>query len=101
MKIGNLTVGLPRMVHWIAIALLLLGAIAWLSPQQLPVVLYKLALYSLFAVVGYWADRSLFPYARPHQFHDDSLEHAISFAAVMLRRAFIILGAVLTGGLGL
>ncbi len=55
----------PRMVGWLAAAVLLAVAIAVISPQQLPVALYKLSLISLAAVVAYWLDRCLFPYARP------------------------------------
>lgn len=55
--------------------MLLLGIIALVSPQQLPVVIYKLALITLAAVLGYWLDRSLFPKARPGQYlkHEDRL----------------------------
>ena len=37
--------------------------------------IYKLALITLAAVLGYWLDRSLFPKARPGQYlkHDDRL----------------------------
>ena len=62
---------IPRMAGWLLTALLLIIAIALISPQQLPVALYKLSLISLAAVVAYWLDRSLFPYARP----DSYLKH--------------------------
>ena len=55
----------PRSSLFILLAILLLAAIAVVSPVQLPVVLYKASLVALAAVLGYWLDRTLFPYARP------------------------------------
>ena len=65
----------PRLSGWLLTSVLLLGIIALVSPQQLPVVIYKLALITLAAVLGYWLDRSLFPKARPGQYlkHEDRL----------------------------
>lgn len=54
-----------RMADWLLYALLLLGLVWFMAPQQLPVVVYKLTLLSLAAVGSYWIDRSMFPYARP------------------------------------
>ncbi|EOY8369027.1 putative holin, partial [Escherichia coli] len=64
-----------RLRGWLVAAVLLLLIIALVSPQQLPVVVYKLSLISLAAVLGYWLDRSLFPKARPGQYlkHDERL----------------------------
>lgn len=65
----------PRLSGWLLTSVLLLGTIGLVSPQQLPVVVYKLSLITLAAVLGYWLDRSLFPKARPGQYlkHDDRL----------------------------
>lgn len=90
---------LPRMFDWMLITLILLGLIAALSPQQLPVSLYKLSLITMAAVCGYWIDRSLFPYARP-----DDLSLATSdvlMASAMLRRAIIVGCAMLAVSLGI
>ena len=89
---------IPRMTDWLLITLALLAAIAVLSPQQLPVSLYKLSLITMAAVVGYWIDRSLFPYARP----DDAVlipSHTLQ-AAAQLRRAIIVGCAMLAVSLG-
>jgi hypothetical protein len=119
---------LPRLSGWLLITLVLLASVWAVAPQQLPVSLYKLSLVSLAAVVGYWLDRSLFPYARPDVFlalqtHDTSIEdvdiadagpdggmlelHAIPdpalaqlMAVAMLRRAIIIGATMLAMGLG-
>ena len=58
----------PRTTTWLLLAALLLAAVAIVAPPQLPVVLYKAALIALAAVIGYWLDRALFPYARPDSF---------------------------------
>lgn len=54
-----------RLLKWYLAAFVLFAIIVSLSPQQLPVVVYKLSLVLLSAVVGYHLDRALFPYASP------------------------------------
>lgn len=104
----------PRLFGWLIATFVLLAVIALLSPQQLPVSLYKLSLVSMAGVAGYWLDRSLFPYARPDEFmalpssvgspfvskRAVAPAQQIVFAAAMLRRAFIVVGAMLAIGLG-
>jgi hypothetical protein len=111
---------LPRLSGWLLITLALAGAVLAIAPQQLPVSLYKLSLVTLAGVVGYWLDRSLFPYARPDVFlelsgievDDDgaclpshialapssTLLHLMGMA--MLRRAIIVAATMLAIGLG-
>lgn len=108
----------PRNTIWLAAAALLLALIAVISPIQLPVVLYKAALVSLAAVLGYWLDRSLFPYARPDGFlerdwrygtdepqfladHPVVKGYELVYALAMLRRAVIVGVVVLGIALGL
>lgn len=89
-----------RMWQWFLSSNLLL-LVLWLSaPQQLPVVTYKLALIALFAYDGYWIDRTLFPYARPHDFMANSCDQA-AFNAAQLRRAIIVGAVILAGALAL
>lgn len=113
----------PRLSGWLLITICLMSAIWFVAPQQLPVSLYKLSLVTLAAVVGYWLDRSLFPYARPDAFQEfedavlvdpDDIAHAggadvmvpvsgaqdLLFATAMLRRAVIVGCAMLAMGLG-
>lgn len=92
-------VKLPRMSGWTAITILLAIAIYMLAPQQLVVSLYKLSLITMAAVVGYWIDRSLFPYARPDKF-EPTTQNAILIATSMLRRAIIVGYAMLAVSLG-
>ena len=110
---------LPRMMDWVLAALILSLIIFALSPQQLPVSLYKLNLIAIAGVVGYWLDRSLFPYARPDTFQAKDIEHDtiddsdvlrfelevfppndLLFAVSMLRRALIVAAAMIAVGLG-
>lgn len=58
---------LPRMSGWLVIVFVLMVAVWLIAPHQLTVALYKLSLVTLAAVAGYWLDRSIFPYARPHE----------------------------------
>ncbi|EFH3103925.1 hypothetical protein GSY44_05635 [Escherichia coli] len=102
-----------RLRGWLVAAVLLLLIIALVSPQQLPVVVYKLSLISLAAVLGYWLDRSLFPKARPGQYlkHDERLMaegrwpvqtglHLV-FSAALIRRALIVVAVCLAVAMGL
>jgi hypothetical protein len=76
----------PRLSSWALAAL-----------AQAPVVLYKSALVTLGAVLGYWLDRALYPYARPHELIGE--DWIMSLAC--LRRALIVIACVLGLTLGL
>lgn len=113
---------LPRMTEWLVAAVLLSALALTFSPQQLPVSLYKLSLIAIAGVVGYWLDRSLFPYARPDAFMPRDLEdientvevedaplqfklelslrNDMLSAASMIRRAIIVAAAMIAVGLG-
>jgi hypothetical protein len=88
----------PRMTLWTIIALALLLALAAIRPEQLQVVVYKAGLVTLAAVIGYWIDRSLFPYKqdRPHE-----CIGGLHIVGAWLRRALIVLACVLGMTLGL
>lgn len=111
---------LPRTTLWLIVAALLLAAIGWVSPIQLPVVLYKASLIALAVVLGYWLDRGLFPYARPDGYlHTDwrsrgpaptpdgavdfpvAEGYAWVFVAAMLRRSIVVGATVLGVAMGL
>lgn len=92
---------LPRLSGTGGIALFLLGVIFLLSPAQLPVILLKLALLTVAAFAGYWIDRELFPYARPHEFLGCDHAEPWLFVFSMLRRAIIIAAAIAGVALGL
>lgn len=94
-----------RMLWSALIALVLIALVALASPQQLPVILYKLCLVMLAPCLLYWVDRWLFPYARPDRYLTaDGLvmvNHKRVFAAALIRRAIIIGAGMLALCLGL
>lgn len=85
---------------WIGFAALLSLSIVYaVAPQQLPIVLLKLSEVSLGAYVGYWIDRNIFYYARPHQFLN-TLRYDV-FPLAMLRRAIIVAATMVAFALAL
>lgn len=80
-----------RMADWLVYTLALMLLVWFMAPQQVPVLVYKLALLALAAVTSYWIDRSLFPYARPDVLllGEDALdlEHADETSFLDLRGA--------------
>lgn len=99
---------MQRQLLLIAFNLVLLGAVLFFAPQQIPVTLYKLSLVSLAGLVGFWLDRLIFPYARPDQVMVRTFSiggplvgnREMVFIGCMIRRAIIVLGAMLAMGLG-
>lgn len=109
----------PRLFGWLIATLFLMVVIGLFYPQQLPVSLYKLSLVTMAGVIGYWLDRSLFPYARPDAIIEEDMTCDIDlhgdcktipwssldglgfiFGVAMLRRAIIVGCAMLAIGLG-
>lgn len=97
-----------REILLIVINLILLGLVLAFAPQQIPVTLYKLSLVTLAAFVGFRIDRLIFPYARPDQVMSQKVsvggpcvgKSDLIIATCMIRRAMIIVGAMLAMGLG-
>lgn len=103
-----------RLGGWLLTAVALIVIIAQVSPQQIPIVVYKLALISLAAVLGYWLDRSLFPDSSPGTLmtegmpRDCNYEHPgslidwyVVLAAALIRRAIIVAAVCLSVAMGL
>jgi hypothetical protein len=99
-----ISVKLPRMAGWFSVAVILLAANALLQPEHFGELLFKLNLVAIAAVMAYWIDREIAPYARPHSFlsagdgagNPPGISQAVLFAAVQLRRA-LVFGAVMIG----
>ncbi|GEK71577.1 MULTISPECIES: putative holin [Halomonas] len=91
-----------RVGPWLVAALIMATIVGLLYPHQLGVLLWSLTKLSLGAYLGYWIDRTLFPYARPHRFSNSSNidNTARCFTVSMLRRAIIIAAALIALGLG-
>lgn len=91
---------LPRIWDWILLTIVLFGMVAWLAPQQLPVVTYKALLVSVAAVMAYWVDHSL----RAHfikRLAEKGAPPDIIVAAIIVSRSLIFLGCVLGMSQGL
>jgi hypothetical protein len=114
------TLQLPRMLLWAALTVVFMTA-ALVAQQTLPgtlvaVTAYKAHLLSLGGWGGYWLDRALFPYDRPHTHLTEviNLDEAwtpdegagqlcmptYSFSLAMLRRAIVVAACLLCVGLG-
>ena len=98
---------LPRLSIWLVFSVALMAWLGFIQPQQLQVVLYKALLVFSAAVIGYWIDRSLFSYSRPHIYLTPGScilfkpNQQLVFAAAMIRRALIIVAVILGMALGL
>lgn len=92
-------VKLFRLWLWWLYAAVLLGLIAWVAPQQIEVVLYKLTLVALATVVAYMADRELFKRC-PVQIRAVMPKDTFG-AARLIARSLIFIGVVLGLTLGL
>lgn len=80
--------GLLRMwPAWVATSTLL-ATIYMLQPQQIGVIVYKTSFITWGAVLGYWVDRWVFPYDRPHV--------SANPETAELRRACIVSAAMLS-----
>lgn len=108
----------PRMLLWCVLTLVLMAVSLWVQSRApgsvLTVTLYKAHLMALGGWGGYWLDRALFPYDRPHQYLEwdgTPEEHAEDEASVelvsgyafgysMLRRAIIVAACLICVGLG-
>lgn len=115
----------PRMLVCLVLTLALMALSLFLqeaAPGSLmAVTLYKAHLMALGGWGGYWLDRSLFPYARPHEHLSDQDEDPLpevggvpgsemmagavlmttsAFGQTMLRRAIIVAACLVCVGLG-
>ncbi|MEY2689294.1 MAG: hypothetical protein RL375_3493 [Pseudomonadota bacterium] len=109
----------PRMMGWVLVTLMLLVFALSLrevdAGKLLGLVAAKGLLVALGGLMGYWLDRELFPYARPHQcmdFDPPAIEAAESrelnylqvassdFTVSMLRRSIIVAACLICMALG-
>jgi hypothetical protein len=104
---------LPRLYGWILFSLLLLLLAWWLAPHRIPLTGWKVVLVTGGAVLGYWLDRALFPYARPGDMVDAAShpatnsikwrKHSLLWNANLagLRRAIIVFACIIGLTMGL
>lgn len=91
---------LIRCAGLLAVALIGLAIIALIAPQQLSVTLYKGTVVVLGGFLGYWIDRHVFPYARPHEFISGGYP-ASRFNLATIRRAIIVAATIIAVALAL
>lgn len=82
-----------RASPWLIVAMLLLALVAWINRDYVAFLAWGVCKIALGAYLGYWIDRSLFPYERPH-----ALE-GIARGTATKRRAAILAACVLALGL--
>jgi hypothetical protein len=108
----------PRMLGWALLTVVLIYLALYFQSAHpgtlIAVTLYKAHLMALGGWGGYWLDRALFPYDRPHQYLlcDDSPEEVAedvataelvassSFGQAMMRRAIVVAACLICVGLG-
>ncbi len=71
-----------------------------LAGTLLAVSAYKANLLALGGWGGYWLDRALFPYGRPHQYTHGGAEAVSEFSPATIRRAIIVAACLVCVGLG-
>lgn len=109
---------LPRMLPWALLTVALIGLALWAQATYpgnvAAVTLYKAHLMALGGWGGYWLDRALFPYDRPHTHLAEPVDlrqYNASSGALhtcagyqlslsMLRRAIIVAACLVCVGLG-
>ena len=67
------------------------------SSAKFTLLLFGVSKLAVGAFVGYWIDRALFPYARPHEYFDDGAgsESANLFAFACIRRVLIVCACII------
>ena len=78
--------------------LLLLGLAAFvpvllLNPAKAGLLIWGVSRLGLYAYLGYWVDRIIFPYARPHT------QTGVAQGTAWKRRALIVTATILAGAL--
>lgn len=101
-----------RAFPWLLLALFATAAVGHFAPYQLGVLVWSLSKLCLGAYLGYWVDRTIFHYARPHDFYHiasrldaqgprNGARHMRQQAGLAsLRRVGVMAAAILALGLG-
>lgn len=99
-----------RMWQWALVAIATAVGLYFLAPEQIGLLLLKTSYITIALVIGYYADRVLFPYCRPHiakksvwvevgYGHNGKIEEHIEltniYIASMIRRAIVVAAVVI------
>lgn len=94
----------------IAVAVMMLGLVASVAPDQLGVTIAKVSLVTLGAIAGFYIDKAVFPYADPDTFKDLAdteadedirIAYMDSLDTAAIRRSIIVAAAIIGVCLGL
>lgn len=83
-----------RALPILAVAAVMLAIAVMSSSISILFTLYALGKVALFGYLGYWIDRVVFPYGRPHLADGEDLQ---VFASI--RRAIIVAACIIAAGL--
>jgi len=101
-----------RALPWLVFALIATAVVFVLAPHQIGLLIWSLSKLCFGAYLGYWIDRTIYPYARPHDlFHmanrlasqdlRNGARHMRQQASLAtLRRAAVMAAAIVALGLG-
>lgn len=89
-----------RIGPWLVGAIITSIIVGILYPHQLGVLLWSLTKLCWGAYLGYWIDRSMFPYARPGTWCSSHIPGNGLLPLLMIRRVIIIAASILALGLG-
>ena len=98
---GNLVEITGRLKYLLAVQFLTLAVVMYFNIGQFGVWFLKINLMSVGVLLGYGADREVFPYARPH---DVALTYGVdsqAFAVASIRRAIVLSAAMIAAALAL
>lgn len=92
----------------VVVATIMITMVGFIGFGSLGTIIYKVSLISMAAVIGWWLDYAIFPYARPHSiiskldFDRGENDHRYTYAGMcQLRRTLIILASVIGVGMGI
>lgn len=89
---------ISRLLSWWVATAIALSLVAFIAPQQMEILVYKLLLITCSVLVSYWADRALFRNAPDI---DVTMPRDALSAARLLARAILALGVIVGLTLGI
>lgn len=88
-----------RLLLLLAVTVLLGITVYLLAPHKIELMPYKTGMVCLAGLAGYLLDLAIFPYAQPWRYF--KLIDDRAWAMLQLRQAAVVIGAMITVGLGL
>lgn len=82
-----------RATPLLALGAVTFGVVLVMNPAKVGLLIWGASRIGVYAYLGYWVDRVIFPYARPHTLT------GIAEGTAWKRRALIVAAALIAGGL--